>query len=709
MSGVAKFQTTRSIARITPEWINHRIVSPDLYVADDWVISLRKLPSEGGGIYTKKISDWRLPANKLVEQNLSFVENPEYAAIMVLVVDAYLVNSSKGTHSRTARVVAIFHEMSLILEYLWYNGCLSLRTATPGHFDKLASDFSTGGITLALDIDSRLKGANTLHLHVATSIGTNLVHCQRLLLQRRMNPKARVSFSSLVRIFGNANKLSEIVPELRLKFVPYQRPYVLASRLGAPAESTKNLSHETAGKLLKVAFTWVYERAPILMFLLEELVDSYEESKKKGYKNTGENPLRSLRESPHRAALNELLPIPVSTAGYSYTDSNVMAVRDAIQCAMTACLILIAFMNARRTGEITHPHVGLQVGNLKVVNAPLELYAVSFYLEKGPRHRVPFFVNTTTKDALTLLDDIQRQFGRLDGSYDQGVSLFRTRTFNTTDGLGVMSQYSYNEVVRGNREFGVLAEALGKNTKFGGIKVFRRMHAVMQFYRYENGDIQALNFQMGQECLESTIKYIGDSLSRPEFQGIFDISPSEVEELKRAALDDLQDLKEELEEVGYQKLMEEILIVLNGELVSGGYHRLIRRLALKVAAVVEFHGASKDTAEIVFQAVKARGHFPKVYKHGQCMVGGAAKIKSAKCYSRRDGKLHQESASWKVCGECVYHQTKSAYIRNLEDDLKRMGRRIKEDQMVPFERNRAEVDYENLAQGIQLMRQRMGM
>ncbi|AQV92642.1 hypothetical protein BJN34_01895 [Cupriavidus necator] len=386
-----------------------------------------------------------------------------------------------------------------------------------------------------------------------------------------------------------------------------------------------------------------------------------------------------------------------------------MSLKDAIKCLMTACTILIAFMNARRKGEIIHPHIGLQVGNLKTMDASLEIFMVDFFLEKGPKKRVPYFVNSATRDAITVLDDLQRQFGRLDESYCTGTSLFRYRHFNLESGLGVWAKFDFYEATRYGQDFSFMVEALGANPDFGGTRVFRRLHAVLHYYRYENGDIQALSRQLGHDVLGTTGKYIGDSLSRPEFQSVFDISSSEVEALKRAAITDLNDLEKEFEEVGYEKLMEEILIVLNGGLVSGGYQKIIKRLALKVAGLAQFHGTMEEKAQAVFQAVKARGHFPKVYKHGQCMVGGTVKVKSAKCHSHLDGRLHQENASPAVCGECVYHQSKAAYIRNLTADRERMERRLEESCPGPFERKRLESDLENLNLGIQLLRKRLGL
>ncbi|TCK96993.1 hypothetical protein [Paraburkholderia sp. BL9I2N2] len=699
---------------ISPSWINERIICSELHLGEDWVLRLDKLDVEGGGVWEADIRELLLPPNQITQQVISFAEHVEYAAILVATVDHYLSHSSRDTHSRARQATLIVREIVLFLEFLWLRNCLSLRTATEKVFEEFASTLASGGHIDALRIEERIAsledGASMENGLVAKRLGTNLVHFNGQLKAKSDASKKKTSSSALKITFLHINRFCEIIPELKISFRPYPRPSILADRLGKPRQSTRNLPQQVVGRLLRVSFLWLYERGPLLHSLLEEIIDLYEKNAESGYKWVGHNVREVLFASRNLAVLNKLLPRPINRLSHSqhHTDSSSISLRDAIDCFMASCAILISLFNARRPGEITHPIVGLQTGNLRVVDISLELAVVSFYLEKGAKKRVPFFVNATTKDAIASLEDLQLQLERLDSQGQNDSSIFCTRTFNRKNGLNSKTRFSFRESTRGRRDvdFSVVVEALGANVEFGGLRTFRRMHAVMHFYRYENGDIQALSFQMGHDALTTTVGYVGDSLSRPDFQSIFDISPDEVEELKRAALADLDDRHKDLEEVGYGKLMEEILIVLNNGRVSGGYKKIIKRLALKVAGSAKFHGGTDEKAQAVFQAVKARGHFPKPMKHGECMIGGAVKIKSARCYSRSEGRLCPENASPMICDNCNFHQAKPAYIRNLTDDRVRMERRLADDCLTAFERKRLETELKNLTQGIELMRAR---
>jgi len=179
--------------------------------------------------------------------------------------------------------------------------------------------------------------------------------------------------------------------------------------------------------------------------------------------------------------------------------------------------------------------------------------------------------------------------------------------------------------------------------------------------------------------------------------------------LKRAAYADASDLKRNLVDAGNEKLMEEIIGVLNGGKFSGGYQKIINRLALKVAGMTNFHGNVEDQAEAVFQAVKSRGHFPSPMKHGQCFLGGTDKAKSARCFSQTDGVVHRERAGPEVCGKCIFHLTKAAYLRNLVRDNEKQRRRLREETLTEFQKQRIQLECENLEKAVELLRKRLGI
>ncbi len=721
--------------RYDNEWsiakINAHIVSPSLRVSDEWVLELTQLPSEGGGLYRCDLRDLSLPANFLANRAISLVDHPAFAGVIVMLVDNYLGRSS-NSHSRSIWVRSTIRIASYFLEFLWNNDCTSLKAVPQTLFDKFATNLSSGGLLEALSIKSRMAQQNMglqdecASRDAARTLGTN--YLTFLAAIRNENDKSEneddsssVSASALHDIFSVANFLFDIPGELSLPYRPYPKAFVLSRLLGNRSESTKNLSNEKAGKLLRVSFLWLYERAPLLLSLLREMIDATINHKMKSRKQLGRTLPQIFAVSEFRKGLEKLLPFPLVSLDISRGRDESHSLREALTSLLTACFILIAFMNARRKSEVSHRYIGLQENSLRVIDEEMELYVVTFFLQKK-RHqaRVPYFVNRATRDAIGVLMDLQAEFQRLDDAIPpnndsqesaaaENQSLFRYRRFSVAHGVNKKAtMFNFASTIRSSDSRSLMVEALGKDVKIDGqTQVFRRMYAIMNFYRYEDASIQALSYQMGHEFITTTGAYIGDSLTRPEFQSVFDISSADVEALKRAAYADAADLNKYIEDAGNEKLMEEVLGVLNGGKYSGGYRKVINRLALKVAGMASFHGDIEDQAEVVLHNLKSRGHFPKPMKHGQCFLGGSEKKKSAHCFSKIDGAVHRERASPEVCGKCVFHLTKAAYVQNLVNDNEKQRKRLREGHFTGLQRRRVQLECDNLDSAIHLLRTRL--
>ncbi|MBY4731759.1 MULTISPECIES: hypothetical protein [Cupriavidus] len=713
--------------------INAHIISVDLKIADDWILEVAQLPSEGGGLFKYDLREIYLPGNSLVNRAISLVDHPEFAAVLVMLVDNYL-GRSKNTHSRSVGMKACIRFVAYYLEVFWYNDCTSLKVVPQTLFDAFAVALASGGLLKALSIKQRLE-ALKMELPEkrntragARVLGTNFLTFSAAIRndavgQKNTDDGPTLSASFLNDFFNAANYLFDLPSDLRTTYRPYPKAYALSRLLGAKGESTKNLSNDKAGRLIRVSFLWLYERAPLLIALLREIVDACIDNKKKSRKMLGRKIPQIFAASERRRALEEILPFPLEKIDIVRGRDESHSLREAVTSLLTACFILIAFMNARRKGEVSHPYVGLHTSSLRIIDEALELYVVGFFLQKkGHQVRVPYFVNKTTRDAIGVLTALQAEFRRLDDviapdSFEKNAmpgehpSLFAYRRFSTAFGVNKKARiFDFAATLRSSDSRSLLVEALGKNAKIDGqTHVFRRMYSIMYYYRFENGDIQALSHQLGHEAVMTTVGYIGDSLSRPDFQSVFDISSADVELLKRAAYADASDLRRDLEDAGNEKLMKEIVGVLNGGKFAGGYQKIVNRLALKMAGMVSFHGDIEDKAEAVFQAVKNRGHFPSPMKHGQCFLGSSEKKRSARCFSKTDGVVHRERAGPDVCGKCVFHLTKAAYLRNLVNDNEKQRRRLQEDALTGLQRQRIQLDCDNLEIAIRLLRERLGI
>jgi len=560
MAVIAKGPESRNDAVWTVSRINAHIVNADLRVGDDWVLEVVQLQSEGGGVYEYDLREIYLPGNSLVNRSISLVDHGEFAAVLIMLIDNYL-GRSKNTHSRSTAVKACIRIISYYLEVFWYNDFTSLKAVPQTLFDAFAVELASGGLLKALSIKQRMK-ALKMELPAernaragARTLGTNYLTFSAAVRSERngeegSDDRPTLSASFLNDFFSLANYLFDIPDELRINYRPYPRAYALSRLLGNKGESTKNLSNDKAGRLLRVSFLWLYERAPLLLSLLREIVDACIENKEKSRKMLGRKIPKIFAASEHRRALEELLPFPLDHIDLTRGRGESHSLREAVTSLLTACFILIAFMNARRKGEVSHPYVGLHTDSLRIIDEPLELYVVTFFLQKkGHQAWVPYYVNKTTRDAIVVLTALQAEFRRLDevippNSFEKNAlpserpSLFTYRRFSTAFGVNKKARvFDFAATLRSSDSRSLMVEALGTDAKIDGqTHIFRRMYAVMYYYRYENGDIQALSHQLGHEVVMTTIGYIGDSLTRPDFQNVFDISSADVDIFEEGGL-----------------------------------------------------------------------------------------------------------------------------------------------------------------------------
>ncbi|GAB7534288.1 hypothetical protein BGC_04930 [Burkholderia sp. 3C] len=242
---------------------------------------------------------------------------------------------------------------------------------------------------------------------------------------------------------------------------------------------------------------------------------------------------------------------------------------------------------------------------------------------------------------------------------------------------------------------------------FGDSRVFRRMYALIFYYRYENSDIVAVQHQLAHFDLQATRIYLTDPVSRRDVESIFFVMPTEAEDRRRAFMDNDSDLEKEMRAVGEEKMAEEVYGVLAGQRFAGGFAKYVRRMHLKFCTLTSFKNI--DINDAVLKAVRRRGHFPRPYPHGECMLGSAPQKNRAHCYSAQDGIAHFEHASPKVCGGCMYHLTKVEYLQSLRADESRILNEIASGLHEGFALERKQTELSDLSSAIVLISERLGV
>ncbi|MHB9840921.1 hypothetical protein Q8F57_039570 [Paraburkholderia terrae] len=731
---------------------NAEISSSGLSISNGCVIKLRQSGIEGGESEEIEIdcNEYHLPPNDIYFSRVSLSSRRDLVAALIFGLDAFLTRT-RPSHSKLERVSQLAADLIMFFEALWIRNVCSVEAMRPSDFDEIAKSLAKDGWPGALMLLARAHGADVTirdlskkvtQRVISERLATNYVLVNKYLraayrtekLERvrharsspatRGKPKKlspRYSVSQLRSWFVTANLLFDARVPFGMTAQPFPKPYALAKSLGRPAGRTENLTVESAGRIFRTAMIWLYEIAPLILALIDEMAGAGEAASGKTMAEISAHIHDCFIKSESRKKLNRALKYQIKhldanqdqrVSGTSYT------LRGTIRNVLASCFILIAFMNARRKCEVSHKTVGLMTGCMVAVSEPLGIYQVMFYIAKTFRKRIPFYVNQTTVDAVKVLEELQRLYGRFDSlrvagissqSSARNVSLFSYRRFSSGYGQGVrMVRFDFTDYDRQAGALSIVQEAFGKDGRWSKSHVFRRMYAIVFYYRYENGDIIALMLQFGSIDLDSIRAYISDPLSRHDMESIYSSTATEVEERRRARMKQISDIDRELRIVGDEKLAEEIYAVLAGKQpFAGGFATFVRKVYMRLAQTTTF--SSPDAADAVVQAMKRRGHFPQPFPHGQCMLGVVVNQRAAHCFSETTQKVERERANVRTCTGCRYHHTKEEYLTYLKADRERKRRELPARKRGDLERQRLEKELLELDQAIELLQKRLGI
>ncbi|WOD18267.1 hypothetical protein [Paraburkholderia kirstenboschensis] len=715
--------------------LNNKLRSADISITDGCVIRVTRSEArtEENKYRDFDLNRKILPPNSLYSYPVPLSTRPDFVGALLFGLDAFLARTKSESHTRTHRIGTIVQDIVMFFEALWMRNVTSVDLINPNHFKSIFRCFKRGGWPEVLKILERAEKVGITeatwvtiirHRKEIELISTNYISVSSYLTvafeakettDAERAPESVCSVSKIRSWCASANLLFEAGQEFGIGAYPFPNPYALSKKWGREPSRTKNFDIGMAGRLFRLSMIWLYERGPLLLALVEELVAAVEKSSSRTTRHIPGEIVKSFTESSNRRALEALLPfrlecLDASRGGYS--------LRSVITGLMSSCFVLIAFMNARRKCEVSHRKLGLMMGSLKTINCEMGLYQVDFYIAKGSGRRLPFYVNETTAQAISILDKLQAMFLRVDKELTtrfgtiferDKIPLFSYRRFSEAYGIGRdLIWFDLTSYARGQDASYFVKEAFGdERFTFGSTQVFRRMYGLVFYYRYENGNIVAACQQFGHVDLRTTRIYLTDPTSRPDTESIYSLMPTEAEDCRRAFMEEMKDLDKVLRTVGETKLAEEVFDILAGEKFSGGFANYVRRIHVKFSHTVSFSGAR--LGEEVFEAVKRRGHFPRPMPHGECMLGGNEHVHNARCFSRERGYAQQENASPELCRDCRFHLTKKAYRDNLQGCKERLAIEVRSNNYSGFELRRKQRELSNLEKAIAELSKRLGL
>ncbi|UVH57198.1 hypothetical protein NWF24_30900 [Variovorax paradoxus] len=690
-------------------------------------------------------SEFWLPASGLYPaKRLS--EDALLSTTIVLSIDSYLSRVGKGK-STSQTALGILRFLARAWEWGYLNDLYRPCDWTGAHFRRLWRQLKEGGWPRALDIKKRTLAAMTnaydidellwpmhttsgnpsvrqvgVQAWLHTNLATRSLAQTRALLLRAIHidvpepDEPKYSQSLFRMIMQELQRVSQLEAPYGFSVDPLTAIGPSAGKTGVRSKRTPNLDVETAVKLLECSLHWVHSYSGPIIALVEEVLDVAKESH-------GLNDY--ARRKKYRAFLDQL-PAKKLVGVLTGVDLNLTQGRQAGAIMMhhlvgmltTAAFIVIAVMNARRRDEICHPKLGLKTGAIRIINKEFDIYEGTFYIEKSAKSYVDFFVNRSTYVAFEVLENLNKlyvateQATSLPTADPEKTSLFWQRPVRMVDGLSRSRTWFVFDKSPRSVASKFVRHALGGGEKTSSIAshMFRRFYALIFIYRYENGTLQALAHQFGHLNLAVTQRYVTDASHMLEIERIPIDLLKTLDVEAQAVRDDQKGIALVLEEVAKEKLEKTVSGLLDGENLSGGFARLVRRLHNKLILSVDYSEMDRAAqARRLTQTLVQRGHSLQAFPHGECMAGSEGKRRAGNCYSTEKERLDRSTASPMTCARCPYHVVSRGYLQAQRNDLKALEQQAAECHIGSVQARRLSQEIENLLAAIQLHSTRLEM
>lgn len=733
------------------EWeaLQELITHSHISLGQNWQLLIKKSDvrsdKEQYKIYDFK--NFYLPQTEWHKPAMTFVDRPKFVGGVVLAAQSYFQRVPEITKSTTSSVVKIISDVSKFFEYCWLEGIYDPNDVTEDFWLEMQEKLVVGGWGMVLGIQERIDmfvsqndidtlrqlvlppalGLYSLNVPVIRrALGTNakidlLSHNAWSLYEkirlpsRRKNLQAQAPYppSHPISAFGCMQSVGNL-SQIPHPYCVEAAAYVEICRPSEPRDGrTKNIQVDDVAELLWNSMTLINRAGPIVCTALEEIAVGVAHRR-----------IHDLPE-PGKWIESQVLSIAPQIAKF-FPDVKIgsrdmpdlvnkeLSFRDLIVILQLACFVVIAGLNARRRDEVSSNTIGIYRSGSKIEDAILGIYSVDFYLEKSLNNYKTFYVGKATYVAVSLLNRMFDAFRIADLAIDDNDApknqkeekLFSYRRLSVSNGIAtVASWFSVSDAIRQGKIFYLIS-----NIEFEfKSHTLRRFYALVFYYRYEHGTLQALMYQMGDDSMIGLLTYITDPQSRPELEAIdaalsgasfnFDTLPN-----KRLA-----ETLVAVQEVGGERLDEIVEAALLGK-VSGGYAKYIRRLDLQFVKTADYRKEELNArVRILSRAVRSSGHWPKPKPHGDCLAGGERASKIAHCATEDKHSLQQENASPKTCAKCPYSYVSRGYYDHMHEDLFKLKSKMTYEPMGHFEKVGVQREIKNLEEALELHAKRLGI
>lgn len=495
---------------------------------------------------------------------------------------------------------------------------------------------------------------------------------------RRQRTWSQSSFENCFSAIARLHRLPRCLDGLR--FLPFRD----GKAPGRPDGRTPNLPVEEAGRLFSTALTWVYQRAPGVIQLVELWHGSVREASRRYLSD--ENVITAVNAALRDAypAIRDRYGLPdaeINSAMKSATDARTLS--ELVQDLQTAVLVLVATNQARRKNEVLgedRPY-GLYRGCVQLADPFVEAYEIEMYIEKTVRDWRSMSCSRLVLDAVDVLERLRDAWrlplagGATRSARDRTDLLFLQPSYKAVLGNDAPSAYRF---VLHSRAFFAEAQV---DESFRRTHVFRRLFAMLYMYRFDHPKLQALSEALYHLDLDCTRIYVTDAAMVADAR--------RAEELYRRQEREAAPT-EELTEAAREYRDHQIHQMLHSAGTGGPLTRRAQKWARKIALQLELPDDTKVIEESLREQFDRKDYRPVAFPHGICWATSARHAHRAACGN--EGNLQRQHAGVGICSRCPFHSTSVAFLENLKCEILRMEMGLKELDASSLEEAHAEIE-----------------
>jgi hypothetical protein len=427
---------------------------------------------------------------------------------------------------------------------------------------------------------------------------------------------------------------------------------------------TVNLSVDECARIFGEALRWTYDYAPVILSTLRFAREQIRGLKEDGNYWQKKAWQRIFKFYDAEAAAAGL------TIQATQRNHGAQSFRKLVKTLQYALFVNLSVNSARRVNEVVgkrHVPYGLYLGALQRVQDEPPIHRLDFYVSKGPQQWFSFPANVLMVDAYKVLVELYELHEPFDADpRTKPVPVEEARKLKLFTSRDITPRALNSKTPREQFNGSERAEFLGcagvDHSRFVNSRApYRRIFSTLFMHRYDLREHEALQVYLGHLDAATTGGYYNDKTSRPPGESI--------QELHAPDYVDATFIKEmEVADLAYMAL--QLLRMLSGDAIGGGFPVVAAKLARRMSSEVSFVALSNELkAGALAVHLRQDGHRATALEHTSCMSGQPKKTgEQANCF--HDGSLHREEASPKKCNGCVHSCASASYLENVVDQIK---------------------------------------